>query len=100
MRKLSEQKFSPMRDTSPDSRRRRGNLPKNAIVVMKNWVRSTLILVSYLQLIANITHPYPGEIEKIRLVNETGLTETQVSNWFINARRRLLPKITPPDDAS
>lgn len=37
---------------------------------------------------AHIDHPYPTESEKSQLKAETGLTITQVSNWFTNARRR------------
>lgn len=45
---------------------------------------------SYLLLgfLNNILHPYPTKDELNRLVRETGLTETQVTNWFNNARRR------------
>ena len=35
-------------------------------------------------------HPYPNEEDKQRLALRTGLTMKQVSDWFINARRRLL----------
>lgn len=33
-------------------------------------------------------HPYPSEPERDMLVHITGLSDTQVSNWFKNARRR------------
>lgn len=62
-------------------RRRRGNLPKTVTAILRQW------------LIDHYKHPYPTEIEKIALGNMTGLTLNQVSNWFINARRRILPLI-------
>ena len=36
---------------------------------------------------------YPTRAEKLVLANKTQLTEKQVSKWFINARRRILPEI-------
>ena len=36
---------------------------------------------------------YPARAEKLVLANQTQLTEKQVSKWFINARRRILPEI-------
>ncbi|GAA5804772.1 hypothetical protein HPULCUR_010279 [Helicostylum pulchrum] len=63
------------------TRKRRGNLPKIVTAVLKQW------------LIDHCRNPYPTEVEKTRLKDKTGLTLNQISNWFINARRRLLPQI-------
>ncbi|KAF2029149.1 hypothetical protein EK21DRAFT_90044 [Setomelanomma holmii] len=57
-------------------RKRRGNLPKEATNMMKGWF-------------AEHRHsPYPSEDQKMEFCERTGLTISQVSNWFINARRR------------
>jgi len=57
---------------------RRGNLPKAATNILKKW------------LFDHLFHPYPTEDEKNSLSLQCGLTLNQISNWFINARRRTL----------
>ncbi|KAJ7269973.1 hypothetical protein C8J57DRAFT_1324177 [Mycena rebaudengoi] len=39
---------------------------------------------------AHSAHPYPSELEKKQMCNATGLSMSQVSNWMINGRRRIL----------
>lgn len=56
--------------------KKRGNLPKHATNILKTW------------LFSNFLHPYPSESEKLELSQQTGLTITQINNWFINARVR------------
>ncbi|KAG0293735.1 hypothetical protein BGZ96_002377 [Linnemannia gamsii] len=63
------------------NRKRRGNLPKSVTSVLKSW------------LVQNAIHPYPTEEEKMRLSEATQLSMNQISNWFINARRRILQPI-------
>lgn len=65
-------------DISPSIPRRRGKLPKVVTDLLKSW------------LLDHSSHPYPTEDEKRRLCSVTGLSISQVSNWFINARRRIL----------
>ncbi|GKV21103.1 hypothetical protein SLEP1_g31118 [Rubroshorea leprosula] len=52
-------------------------LPENAVSVLRAW------------LFEHFLHPYPKDSDKIMLARQTGLTRSQVSNWFINARVRL-----------
>ncbi|KAI9762949.1 MAG: hypothetical protein M4579_000012 [Chaenotheca gracillima] len=60
-------------------RRRRGNLPRETTDILRRWYD------------AHVDHPYPNEDEKQELGRQTGLMQTQISNWFINARRRADP---------
>ncbi|TAQ86702.1 hypothetical protein B7494_g4973 [Chlorociboria aeruginascens] len=64
-------------DSKP--RKRRGNLPKETTDILRAW---------FLQ---HLNHPYPTEDEKQQLMKKTNLQMNQISNWFINARRRQLP---------
>lgn len=64
-----------------DIRKRRGNLPKDSVNYLRNWLDSHRF------------HPYPTEDEKLILSQDTGLSNLQICNWFINARRRILPNL-------
>ncbi|GME84611.1 unnamed protein product [Ambrosiozyma monospora] len=61
---------------NPFSKKKRTNLPKKTTVILLNWLND------------NLDHPYPNSKEKLELIRRTGLTNQQLSNWFINARRR------------
>ncbi|KAK4441332.1 BEL1-like homeodomain protein 1 [Sesamum alatum] len=52
-------------------------LPERAVSVLRAW------------LFEHFLHPYPKDSDKQMLARQTGLTRSQVSNWFINARVRL-----------
>jgi len=58
--------------------KKRGIFPKVATNIMRAW------------LFQHLTHPYPSEEQKKELADQTGLTLSQVNNWFINARRRIV----------
>lgn len=40
-----------------------------------------------------LQNPYPTDVDKLELIEQTNLTLVQVENWFINARRRILQKM-------
>ncbi|KAI4214765.1 MAG: hypothetical protein LQ351_002841 [Letrouitia transgressa] len=90
------------------NKKRRGNLPKSTTEILKEW------------LVQHLDHAYPNEEQKQMLIERTGMStsqvenpcltkntlfanssfcdgvaeeEKQVSNWFINARRRNVPKM-------
>ncbi|KAL4932674.1 homeobox domain-containing protein [Aspergillus undulatus] len=63
------------------NKRRRGNLPKPVTDILRAWFHD------------HLDHPYPSEEDKQMFMTRTGLSISQISNWFINARRRQLPAL-------
>ncbi|KAJ8753879.1 hypothetical protein K2173_000133 [Erythroxylum novogranatense] len=49
-------------------------LPERAVTVLRAW------------LFEHFLHPYLTDTDKLMLAKQTGLSRSQVSNWFINAR--------------
>ena len=51
---------------------------------LKNWMMSP----------EHVDHPYPTEDEKLRIMSETGIVLKQLTNWFVNNRKRFWkPKV-------
>lgn len=62
--------------TATNKKKKRCNLPKKTTKILIDWLND------------NLNNPYPNSKEKFELIMKTGLTNQQLSNWFINARRR------------
>ncbi|XXG76549.1 hypothetical protein AAC387_Pa08g0877 [Persea americana] len=52
-------------------------LPERSVSILRAW------------LFEHFLHPYPSDMDKHIMARQTGLSRSQVSNWFINARVRL-----------
>ncbi|KAG4986727.1 hypothetical protein AAZV13_12G156200 [Glycine max] len=61
----------------PNAWRPQRGLPERAVSILRAW------------LFEHFLHPYPKDSDKVMLAKQTGLSRSQVSNWFINARVRL-----------
>ncbi|KAL2460101.1 BEL1-like homeodomain protein 7 [Abeliophyllum distichum] len=61
----------------PHAWRPQRGLPESSVTILRAW------------LFEHFLHPYPKDSDKTMLARQTGLTRSQVSNWFINARVRL-----------
>jgi Homeobox KN domain len=53
-------------------------LPNEAVEYLKAWMMSP----------EHIAHPYPTETEKVKIMHDTGLELKQLTNWFVNNRKR------------
>lgn len=53
-------------------------LPRSTVEYLKAWILSP----------EHINHPYPTEKEKEQIMNDTGIEMKQLTNWFVNNRKR------------
>lgn len=68
--------------------RTRNNLPKETTYILLKWLNE------------HLSHPYPNSFEKTQLMMATGLNQQQLSNWFINARRRKIKMLRQKEKAA
>ncbi|XP_026457450.1 homeobox protein knotted-1-like 1 isoform X2 [Papaver somniferum] len=57
-------------------KRKKAKLPKDSRTTLLDWWKT------------HSRWPYPTEEEKMKLIEETGLDHKQITNWFINQRKR------------
>ncbi|XP_019575005.2 homeobox protein TGIF2LX [Rhinolophus sinicus] len=62
-------------------RKRIAYLPTESVKILRDW------------LFEHRFKAYPSEAEKRMLSEQTNLSFLQITNWFINARRRVLPEM-------
>jgi hypothetical protein len=79
---------SPLKVRPSQVQRTHRGLPKEATDLLKGW------------LLEHVYKPYPTEDEKLKLISQTGLTMTQLNNFFTNARRRYLKRILSKSSAA
>lgn len=58
--------------------RKASSLPLDTVEYLKAWMMSP----------EHIAHPYPTEQEKAQIMAETGIEMKQLTNWFVNNRKR------------
>lgn len=75
-----EQSNEPVVSTKSKSKvsRRPCNLPLETVEYLKAWMMSP----------EHIAHPYPTEKEKQEIMADTGIELKQLTNWFVNNRKR------------
>lgn len=60
------------------NKRKTTALPESTVEYLKRWIMSP----------EHVAHPYPTEQEKAQIMKETGIEMKQLTNWFVNNRKR------------
>ena len=66
------------KSTSRSCTKKPTTLPNETVEYLKAWMMSP----------EHIAHPYPTEAEKSKIMEDTGLELKQLTNWFVNNRKR------------
>ena len=64
--------------TSTKAKKKTTSLPQETVDYLKAWMMSE----------EHIHHPYPTEQEKAKIMQDTGIELKQLTNWFVNNRKR------------
>lgn len=72
----------------PDHPDAKASIPSNAKAILEKWMYDHRL------------YCYPTKLEKQALSLQTGLSVQKISNWFINSRRRTLPKVLQTEGKS
>lgn len=70
--------MSPSKGKSGKGNRKTSSLPSETVEYLKAWMMSP----------DHIAHPYPTEQEKTQIMVDTGIELKQLTNWFVNNRKR------------
>lgn len=76
----SPEQVSITTEARPSPSGTRKTFPMQAVIPLREWFDQ------------NINDPYPSKETKEALARQTGLAFKQVNHWFINARKRSLPR--------
>ena len=69
---------SPVKTKNCRGQRKSSSLPAETVEYLKAWMMSP----------EHIAHPYPTEQEKAQIMVDTGIELKQLTNWFVNNRKR------------
>lgn len=61
-----------------EKKRKTTSLPASTVDYLKAWMMSP----------EHVAHPYPTEKEKAQIMADTGIELKQLTNWFVNNRKR------------
>ena len=71
-------KTSAAPSSQKEKKRKTTSLPSSTVDYLKAWMMSP----------EHVAHPYPTEKEKSQIMADTGIELKQLTNWFVNNRKR------------